>query len=109
SFGWGFLVSFVVIAVWNFISPWSNDGWARWFFLNNFILAGVIGLVSTIWFSIGGTIDLRKLFKDLAKKEENILDDGRVIGHVSADDVELVEQIDHVAIDDSDGEKDVRN
>ncbi|MFA5865596.1 MAG: sodium:panthothenate symporter [Phycisphaerae bacterium] len=109
SFGWGFLVSFVVIAVWNFISPWSNDGWSRWFFFNNFIVAGVIGLVSTIWFSIGGTIDLRKLFKDLAKKEENILDDGRVIGHVSADDVELVEQIDHVTIEDSDGEEDVRN
>jgi Na+/proline symporter len=98
SFGWGFLCCFVGVALWNFISPWGNLGWSRWFFFNNFILAGVIGAVSTVWFTIGGTIDLRRLFRDLDKIEENVLDDGRVVGHVSAADVELVEQVDHVSI-----------
>lgn len=107
SFGWGFMCCFVGVALWNVISPWGNVGWSRWFFLNNFVLAGIIGAVSTVWFTIGGTADLRRLFRDLAKIEENVLDDGRVIGHVSAADVELVEQVDRVAITDAHIEEDV--
>jgi len=107
SFGWSFLCCFVGVAVWNAISPWSNEGWSRWFFFNNFVLAGVIGVVSTIWFTIGCTLDFRRLFRDLAKIEENVLDDGRVVGHVSADDVELVEKVDHVAIAEAHAEEEV--
>lgn len=98
SFGWGFLCSFVGVVVWNFFSPWGNNGWSLWFFINNFVIAIVIGLVSTVWFTIGGIIDLRRLFKGLAAEKRNVLDDGRVIGHVSADDVELVERVDHAII-----------
>ena len=76
----------------------GNLGWSRWFFFNHFVLAGVIGVVSTIWFTIGGTLDLRRLLRDLDKIDENVLDDGRVVGNVSADDVQLVEQVDHVTI-----------
>ncbi|MDD2706879.1 MAG: sodium:panthothenate symporter [Verrucomicrobiae bacterium] len=96
SFGYGFLFSFVTIAVWNLISPWSNEGWSLWFFINHFIVAGLIGVVSSIWFTIGGAVDLRRLFRDLKQKEVNVLDDGRVIGHVSATDVAMVEKVDHV-------------
>lgn len=92
SFGYGFVFSFVIITVWNLISPWSPNGWSRWFFFNNFLLAGAIGIVSTVWFTIGGLIDLRRLFRDLAAKQENVLDDGRVIGHLSADDAALFGQ-----------------
>jgi len=45
-----------------------------------------VGIVSTVWFTIGGTIDLKRLFKRLREKETNILDDGRVIGHISSGD-----------------------
>ena len=94
SFGWGFLVCFVVVATWNVVCPWGNAGWARWFFINNIVVAGLIGIVSTIWFTIGGTRDLRRLFKDLEGRELNVLDDGRVLGHVSADDLALIAQVD---------------
>ena len=43
-------------------------------------------------------MDLRKMFKKLGEKQDNLLDDGRVIGHVSADDVALVEDVEHVTI-----------
>ena len=95
SFVWGFLCCFVGVAIWNFVSPWGNAGWSRWFFINNFILATVIGVVSTVWFTLGGIRDLRRLFRDLARHEANVLDDGRVLGHVSADDVALVEGVEH--------------
>lgn len=101
SFVWGVVISFAGVAIWNLISPWSDHGWSVWFFINNFVFAGVIGVVSTIWFTIGGTIDLRRLFKDLAMRDRNVLDDGRVIGRVSADDVELVEQVDSVVIEEA--------
>ena len=59
----------------------------------------MIGIVSTIWFSIGTTIDLRRLFRRLAEKETSVLDDGRVIGNISADDVALVEVVENVKIE----------
>ncbi|MDD5706575.1 MAG: hypothetical protein PHR35_11665, partial [Kiritimatiellae bacterium] len=96
SVGWGF-GSFLVLIVWNMISPWPNLWWAHWFKLTYLIIAGIIAAVSTVWFTIGGTWDLRLLFKRLAAKDRVVddLDDGRVIGHVSADDVEMVEKIEH--------------
>ncbi len=100
SFGWGF-GCFIVQVIWNKISPWPNNWWANWFFFSNFILAGIIGVISTIWFTIGGTMDLKRLFKRLKEKELNVLDDGRVIDHVSADDVALVERADKTVIEEA--------
>ena len=100
SFGWQF-GSFIVLVIWNKFSPWPNSRWANWFFFNQFILAGIIGVVSTIWFTIGGTWDLNRLFRRLREKEFNVLDDGRVINHVSTDDVPLVERTDKVVIEEA--------
>ena len=68
--------------------------------INNLILVGVVGIISTIWFTIGGTWDLMRLFKRLEAKETNLHDDGRVVGHVSSEDVEMVEEIEHIRIED---------
>jgi Na+/proline symporter len=95
SFGWGFVAAFVGVVLWNLVDPWTNAAWSYWFYLNNFLLAGAIGVVSTVWFTIGGTIDLKRLFDALAAKQTSVLDDGRVIGHISADDVALVERVEH--------------
>ena len=105
SFGYGF-GCFLTIVIWNTIYKWPNHWWANWFLINNLIVAGIIGVVSTVWFTIGGTRDLVRMFKRLDEKEDNLLDDGRVVGHVSADDVAMVENIDHVIIsDDSEEDK----
>ena len=79
--------SFIVIVVWNLFAPWSNQWWANWFLINNLIIVGIIGIVTTVWFTIGGTLDLIKMFKRLEEKQENLLDDGRVVNHVSTDDL----------------------
>jgi hypothetical protein len=36
-------------------------------------------VVSTVWFTIGGTIDLRRLFKRLEEKVNNDEDNGTVV------------------------------
>ncbi|NLW85722.1 MAG: sodium:panthothenate symporter [Planctomycetes bacterium] len=86
SFGYAFGVCFVGTLIWNSISPWPAEWWSTWFFIQNLIVPSIIGIVSTVWFTIGGTIDLKRLFKRLGESERNVLDDGRVIGHVSSGD-----------------------
>ncbi|MCK5851084.1 MAG: sodium:panthothenate symporter [Kiritimatiellae bacterium] len=100
SFLWGF-GSFVTIVIWNKISPWPKEWWGTWYFITTVCVAGTIAAISTVWFTIGGTRDLLSMFHALKAKETNILDDGRVIGHVSADDVAMVEEVEHVTIEEA--------
>ncbi|MEW6752230.1 MAG: sodium:panthothenate symporter [Candidatus Latescibacterota bacterium] len=93
--------TFVVLAVWNAVAPWPDAWWANWFWVYNLLVPGVIAAVSTVWFTIGGTWDLRRLFRRLAAKQEDLLDDGRVVGGVSADQVARVEEVDHVTIEEA--------
>ncbi|NLW86162.1 MAG: sodium:panthothenate symporter [Planctomycetes bacterium] len=86
SFGCGFVVCFLSLLIWNWISPWPAHWWSTWFFIHSLVIPSIVGIVSTVWFTIGGTIDLKRLFKRLREKETNILDDGRVIGHISSGD-----------------------
>lgn len=87
SLGYQFLLMFVGILVWNLISPWPAEWWTIKFFISGFIVAALIGLVTTVWFSIGGTIDLVRMFRRLKEREVNLADDGRVVGHQNAEDV----------------------
>ena len=92
SFGYGTLLTFVAVLIWNAITPWPDYWWAHYFYWTHIVVSGLIGVISTVWFMIGGSIDLYRLFHDLAKKQDNLLDDGRVIGHVSAADLADVEK-----------------
>ena len=87
SFGWGFLLCFVGIVIWNSFYPWPNHWWAIKFHITMLLVPGIVAVVSTIWFSIGGTVDLCRLFKRLKEKEEDYLDDGRVVIPVSPEDL----------------------
>jgi len=78
-----FLIAFVGVAVWNWLSPWPAAWWSWYFFTTVIVLGILVGSVSTVWFVIGGVIDIRRLFKDLALRKDDPLDDGWVEGHVS--------------------------
>lgn len=119
SFGFGFVICFIVPIVWNLISPLDVRWWSQYFFLKNLVVSAIIGVISTFWFGICGTRDLFRLFRELDKKEIDELDDGRVIGHVSADDLakiaaaeqeSVVSVVDTVATEpDLDGEPSLEN
>lgn len=81
-----FFLSFVVVVIWNWISPWPASWWSMYFYIMLVVVGGIVGVVSTVWFMIGGIIDMRRLFKDLAARINNPLDDGWVEGHVSLAD-----------------------
>lgn len=78
SFGYTFLLSVVAVIIWNWISPWPAHYWGYYFFVNQLLVTGIIALVSTFWFGICGTKDLRRLFRDLENKKTDINDNGRV-------------------------------
>ena len=108
SFGWMFLIAFVGVWIWNAISPWPNQWWGHFYFITEILVGGIlIGAVSTVWFTIGGTRDMLRMFKALGVKETNMLDDGRVVEGVSADDVALVEKIDHINIEEAHIEEEI--
>ena len=86
-----FFIVFVGVVIWNWISPWPAEWWSWYFFITVIIVGIIVGAISTVWFIIGGFIDLRHLFKDLAKRIDNPLDDGWVEKHVSLADAENME------------------
>ena len=81
-------LTFLLVVAWNAISPWPKAWWCSYYFIIYLVMTPIIGLISSVWFTWGGIRDILRLFKDLAKRVDNPLDDGRVEGHVSLADVE---------------------
>jgi solute:Na+ symporter, SSS family len=99
-FGWSmfWFGVWLVCTIWNLISPWPLGWWSKYWHVASILMPVTVGVVTTVWFTWGGTHDLLKLFKSLRAAKLNTLDDGRVVGHVSVADVELVEKVDHITI-----------
>lgn len=93
-------ICFIVVLIWNLISPWKLEWWSTYFFINSLIVTSILGLISTVWFLWGGIIDTKRLFKDLSERVDNPLDDGRVVGHVSLADKAIFEEKTHTPQDD---------
>lgn len=74
---------FIGVLVWNAIMPWPVEWWSNYFYITSLLVTAALGVVSTFWFLIGGIIDVRKLFRDLAGRVDDPLDNGMVEGHVS--------------------------
>ncbi len=87
TWGMGHFVAWIVVAVWNLLSGWSVEWWAQYFWFVGVALVLVGSVVSGVWFTWGGVSDLRLFFRRLKNLNRSATDDGRVIGHVNADDV----------------------
>ena len=81
SFGYGFCLCFLGIIIWNAFYRWPKEWWAIKFHITALLIPCVVAIISTIWFSIGGSVDLYRLFKSLAAKHDDFSDDGRVHKH----------------------------
>ena len=80
------ILAFIVVLIWNRISPWPKEWWGDYFYITIIVIPSIAGIITTVWFMTGGIIHLRQLFRDLAKRVDNPLDNGQVEGHVSLAD-----------------------
>lgn len=104
SFIFRFLCAFLIVIIWNAVSPWPLGWWSKYMFIVCIAIPGVTAIFATVWFGIGGIIDLRRLFRDLKERVNNPLDNGRVDGHVSIADKAQFEEREHKVQDGSDVE-----
>ena len=74
------LLLFGIIVVCNlFVKPWSNEFWYTFFRWYTIPVALAVGVITAIWFSLGGIRDLTRLFRALkAPHEESESDSGFV-------------------------------
>ena len=70
---------FIGTIVWNAFYRWPAHWWIYRQWLVSIAIGACIGIVSTVWFTIGGTRDLIRLFKRLDQRVEiDKNDDGTV-------------------------------
>jgi Na+/proline symporter len=79
SFVYSFGVCFLLVVIWNAISPWDMEYWSIQFFITMMLVPMMLGLITTIWFMIGGIIDIKRLFVDLEKKVADDSDNGQIL------------------------------
>lgn len=88
-----FAVFLGVIAYDRLIAPIGDNGWATYFWVMNVALALVVGVATSVWFTIGAIRDLRRMFTRLATMDRNVFDDGRVAGHTNVEDLAFVPEV----------------
>ncbi len=82
-FGWSMLMFavFAVVTLWNLFCPWPLSAWSTYWHIASIALPLLIGTITTVWLTWGGTRDLIRLFKALPHVKRNALDDGSVVNH----------------------------
>ncbi len=68
---------FVVVTAWNLFTDVPKSWWVQFWRVWTWVFTGG-ALVVTIWFTAGGLLDLRYLFRHLNSYAPDPTDDGRV-------------------------------
>lgn len=79
TFIYRFCFTFIMVIIWNAITPWKPSWWDKYFLITSLIVPGIVAAISSVWFLIGGLIDLRRLFRDLAVRGEIDENDNGVV------------------------------
>ena len=80
TFIYRFLICFVLVLILNTVPAWKWQvrHWSVYYLITLVVVPSIVGVMSTFWFSIGGFIDLKRMFHDLAARKRDFTDDGRV-------------------------------
>ena len=89
-----FGLAFLMVLIWNIVAPWPSNWWTVYFLIIVLVVPAIMAAITSVWFGIGGVVDLVKLFRDLKTRIVNPLDDGRVEGNMSLADKAQLEAVD---------------
>lgn len=78
---------FGVMTLWYLVRPWPLHVWSTYWHVNQVVVPLLVGIVTTIWFTWGGTRDLIRLFRALPHVKRDARDDGTVAGHRNLDEL----------------------
>ncbi len=81
-----FLLAFLGAYVASKAFHWGERQWSGYFFVITIAVPFVLGIGTTIWFTCGSVMDIRRLFRDLEARKRDSLDNGMVDGQVSLSD-----------------------
>ena len=76
TFGW--TIVFIIGTVYNLSNDVSDSTWMN-FWWTYLMIHIVMAVLSMIWFTIGGFIDLKKMMYRLRHTERDITDDGFIV------------------------------
>jgi SSS family solute:Na+ symporter len=80
SWSLGWFIIFVIFSIYNLLIDVPDSTWAKFWSLR-VAITFIIGIITTIWFFIGGIFDIRDMINTLKKAKRNVLDDGMVVNH----------------------------
>lgn len=89
TLGWSlfWIVAFFVLLIMNLVQVRSDMFWFKWWRFNLLLHMG-LGVLTVIWFSIGGLSDIRDIISRLKELRRNDADDGRVEAHHNVGEAE---------------------
>ncbi len=76
---WRCGVAFLCVVASNLVSRWKLESWNSYFYVTLFAIPCVLGIITTVWFLIGGIRDLIRLFRDLKQRQRDETDNGFVV------------------------------
>ncbi|MBO4491041.1 MAG: sodium:panthothenate symporter [Lentisphaeria bacterium] len=95
SFGISFGLFYIGTIVWNAFYRWPAEWWGWRLFIISVVVGCIVAVISMVWFLIGGVIDMKQMFRDLAARTQvNALDNGMVEGNMSLADKAQLEAVD---------------
>lgn len=83
-----FLSVFLIGTLWNFIRPWPTSWWSIYWHFSAVLLPMIIGVITTVWISLGGLADLKTFLAALRHNKSSVTDDGIVVNHQNLNEYE---------------------
>jgi hypothetical protein len=75
---WGLFGISMACLVWNFIHPWTTQSWVNYWFIFGLCLPLTVAVITTVWFTIGGTREIAVFLRSLRTEKRDDRDDGTV-------------------------------
>ena len=86
---YSFCILFILVLIWNAFTSWTTVRWGYYYWIRLVLVPIAIGIITTIWFFVGGIIGLKQMFHDLGLRKEDELDNGQV----GKDGVSLTDEV----------------